>query len=177
LAEARVSLCLAGVLHSSSSENGGAGAVQLPTGFDLKMVVGMPLPQHRLAPFVAEPFRFTWKSSAPGMRSSSEAIASGPAMRHPFYKVLDWQERLKKEPGLTKAQIACDEGLSSARMTQMFSLLRLPEEARQCLASLTSPVVIKSFAIRRLMAMAKMPLAYQREAFAEMKTKYVHRDD
>jgi len=58
----------------------------------------------------------------------------------------------------------------------MFSLLRLPEEARHYLASLTSPVVIKSFAIRRLMAIAKKPLAQQREAFKEMKTKYVHRD-
>lgn len=138
--------------------------------------MGMPLPQHRLAPFVAEPFRFTWKTSGQSTGCGSDESDRGAMVRHPICRVLDWQQRIEDEPGLTRAQIARDEKLSSARMAQMFSLLRLPEEAREYLASLTSPVVIKSFAVRRLMAMAKLPVARQREAFEEMRTKYVRRD-
>lgn len=90
-------------------------------------------------------------------------------MRHPICKVLEWQERLNADKGLTKVQIGENEGLSKARITQMFSLLRLPEEAQQYLASLTSPALIKSFAIRRLMSVAKLPPARQVEAFEGMK--------
>ena len=138
--------------------------------------MGMPLPQHPLAPFVAEPFQFTWKSGGPITEGDHQGSGCGRAMRHPIFRVLDWQARLEQEPGLTKVKIACNEGLSKARIAQMFSLLKLPVEAREYLASLTSPIVIKSFAIRRLMAMAKLPLARQREAFEEMKTKYVQRE-
>ena len=92
------------------------------------------------------------------------------SMRHPICKVLEWQERLDREKGLTKVQIGEEEGLSKARITQMFSLLRLPEEARQYLASLTSPTLIKSFAVRRLMSVVKLPPARQAEIFEGMKT-------
>jgi hypothetical protein len=90
-------------------------------------------------------------------------------MRHPICKVLEWQERLNGDKGLTKVQIGEDEGLSKARITQMFSLLRLPEDVQQYLASLTSPALIKSFAIRRLMSVAKLPSTRQSKVFEGMK--------
>ncbi|MFT4177797.1 MAG: hypothetical protein QM627_14260 [Luteolibacter sp.] len=93
--------------------------------------------------------------------------ASG--LRHPICKVLEWQKRLNEGNGLTKVQISEDEGVSKARITQMFSLLRLPEESQQYLASLTSPALIKSFTIRRLMSIAKLPPARQVETFEGMK--------
>lgn len=90
-------------------------------------------------------------------------------MRHPICKVLEWQERLNGDKELTKVQIGESEGLSKARITQMFSLLRLPEDAQQYLASLTSPALIRSFAIRRLMSVAKLPSTRQIEVFNGMK--------
>jgi hypothetical protein len=54
-------------------------------------------------------------------------------------------------------------------MTQMFSLLKLPQEAQEHLATLRSPAVIKFFSIRRLIAMAKLPAARQVEEFAKLK--------
>ncbi|MFT3991046.1 MAG: hypothetical protein QM680_06505 [Luteolibacter sp.] len=129
----------------------------------------MPLPQYRLAPFVAEPFHFTWRSS--GLEDDRQANIQGRAssMRHPICKVLEWRERLNGDKGLTKVQISEEEGVSKARITQMFNLLRLPEEAQQYLASLTSPALIKSFTIRRLMSVAKLPPARRAEAFEGMK--------
>jgi len=129
----------------------------------------MPLPQHRLAPFVAEPFHFTWRSSGFGGDCETNGESRASAMRHPICRVLEWQERLDGDKGLTKVQIGENEGLSKARITQMFTLLRLPAEAREYLASLTSPALIKSFAIRRLMSVAKLPPARQSEVFEGMK--------
>ncbi len=149
--------------------SGGAGESNLRTSFGIPLIVGMPLPQHRLAPFVAEPFHFTWRSS--GVEDDCQTNGEGRAssLRHPICKVLEWQERLDGDKELTKAQISEDEGVSKARITQMFSLLRLPKEAQQYLASLTSPALIKSFAIRRLMSVAKLPPTRQAEAFEGMK--------
>lgn len=73
------------------------------------------------------------------------------------------------DKGTTKVQITENEGLSKARIAQMFSLLRLPDEVQQYLASLTSPALIKSFSIRRLMSVAKLPSARQNEVFEGMK--------
>ena len=94
----------------------------------------------------------------------------GSSMRHPICRVLEWQERLDGDKGLTKVQIGEAEGLSKARITQMFSLLRLPEGAQEYLASLTSPALIKSFAIRRLMSVAKLPADQQVDVFEGMKS-------
>lgn len=91
-------------------------------------------------------------------------------MRHPICKVLEWRELLNGGQGFTKAQIAEAEGVSKARITQMFDLLTLPDEAQQYLASLTSPALIKSFTIRRLLAVAKLPSARQIETFRGMQT-------
>lgn len=145
------------------------GDANLRTCFGIPLIVGMPLPQHRLAPFVAEPFHFTWRSS--GLEEDCQTNGEGrvSSTRHPICKVLAWQERLNGDKGLTKVQIGENEGFSKARITQMFSLLRLPEDAQQYLASLTSPALIKSFAIRRLMSIAKLPPARQAEAFERMK--------
>jgi len=89
----------------------------------------MPLPQHRLAPFVAEPFHFTWRSSGFGGDCQTKGDGCASSIRHPICRVLEWQERLNGDKGLTKVQIGEVEGLSKARITQMFSLLRLPEDA------------------------------------------------
>ncbi len=151
------------------SRNGGAGEQGLRTSFAVKLVLGIPLPQHRLAPFVVDPFRFTWRATAAEDGSDSTAEERGPVMRHPICRVLQWQNRLKSEAGLTQAQIGVDEGFSKSRMTQLFSLLSLHEDAQQYLASLTSPVAIKAFVIRRLMAVAKLPAGQQTEIFENMK--------
>lgn len=148
---------------------GGAGESNLRTSFGIPLIVGMPLPQHRLAPFVAEPFHFTWRSSGFGDDCQTNGEGRASSIRHPICKVLEWQERLNGDKGLTKVQIGEAEGLSKARITQMFSLLRLPEDAQEYLASLTSPALIKSFAIRRLMSVAKLPAAQQSEVFEGMK--------
>ncbi|MFT3991853.1 MAG: hypothetical protein QM680_10640 [Luteolibacter sp.] len=118
---------------------------------------------------MVSPFRLTWNSEGNGNESVASTEEGFSGLRHPICKVLEWQERLNGDKGLTKVQISEDEGVSKARITQMFNLLRLPEEVQQYLASLTSPALIKSFTIRRLMSVAKLPPARRAEAFEGMK--------
>lgn len=124
----------------------------------------MPLPQYRLAPCVVEPFVLTWDSDSDGERLESGSTDAG----HPIRKVLKWQEMLERDRSLTKVQIAKNSGLTKSRITHMFLMLRLPEEAQRYLAGLDSSQAIQFFSVRRLKALAKLPMERQREEFAAM---------
>lgn len=112
---------------------------------------------------ISQAVKRLWRRLPDGREGRASSI------RHPICKVLEWQERLNGDQGLTKVQIGEAEGLGKVRITQMFSLLRLPKDEQQHLASLISPALIKSFAIRRLMSVAKLPSARQSEVFEGMK--------
>lgn len=88
---------------------------------------------------MAEPFHFSLKSTSQGEVPEKTAMQDPGAVRHPIWRVLEWQQRLDEDRALTKVQIGEQEGLSKARMTQMFSLLHLPKDAQDYLADLTSP--------------------------------------
>lgn len=108
------------------------------THFGIKFVLGVPLPQYNLAPFVATPFRFTLNSHGDAAGPVVDADEdSGP--RHPICKVLEWEQRLHRENSLTRAQLALEQGTTKAYVTQMLRLTNLPEEARQYLSALRSP--------------------------------------
>jgi hypothetical protein len=139
------------------------------TSFGIKFVLGVPLPQYNLPPFAAAPFRFTWNSQSDSGESMANADGdSGP--RHPICKVLEWGRRLQTEGSLTRAQLAREEGTTKAYITQMLRLTNLPEEARQYLSALRSPETIRSFSLRRLAMVAKLPTDRRGEAFDAMKT-------
>jgi hypothetical protein len=151
------------------SESGGAGTHTLRTSFWLKLVLGLPYYQHNLPPFVAEPFQFSLKSTAQGGPSGDTRQENDAVARHTICRVFDWQRRLNEDKTLTKVQIGEQEGLSKARMTQMFSLLRLPKDAQNYLADLTTPPLIRAFSVRQLMGIAKAPLPERAEAFLRMR--------
>lgn len=131
--------------------------------------MGLPYYQHNLAPFVAEPFHFSLKSTVQGGVPEEAAQQDNEIARHPIWRVFDWQRRLNEDKALTKVQIGEQEGLSKARMTQMFSLLHLPRDAQNYLADLTAPALIKAFSVRQLMGVAKAPVTDRAEAFQRMR--------
>ena len=154
---------------SAGYENGGAGTHTLRTSFWLKLVLGLPYYQHNLPPFVAEPFQFSLKSTSQGGLTEGIPQQDRETARHPIWRVFDWQRRLDEDKALTKVQIGEQEGLSKARMTQMFSLLHLPKDAQDYLADLTAPALIRAFSVRQLMGVAKTPAPERVEAFQRMR--------
>ncbi|MBB5353765.1 hypothetical protein HNR46_004027 [Haloferula luteola] len=108
---------------------------------------------------------------------NSQGDAAGPVVdadedsgpRHPICKVLKWEQRLQSENSLTRAQLAREEGTTKAYVTQMLRLTHLPEEARQYLSALRSAETIRSFSLRRLAMVAKLPADRRGAAFDSMK--------
>lgn len=155
--------------ETCASKNGGAGTHTLRTSFWLKLVLGLPYYQHNLPPFVAEPFHFSLKSTTQGGLPEETTQQDRETVRHPIWRVFDWQRRLDEDKALTKVQIGEQEGLSKARMTQMFSLLHLPKDAQDYLADLNAPALIRAFSVRQLMGVAKTPAPERAEAFQRMR--------
>lgn len=139
------------------------------THFGIKCVLGVPLPQYNLPPFAAAPFRFSWDSQGDASGPATDAEEEDSGLRHPICKVLEWDRRLLSEKDLTRAQFAREEGTTKAYVTQMLRLTNLPEEARQYLSALRSPETIRSFSLRRLAMVAKLPAERRGEAFDAMK--------
>lgn len=156
-------------IYKVSEANGGAGEHTLRTFFGINLILGLSYYQHKLAPFVAEPFHFSLKSTMQSGLPGATAQQSHETARHPIWRVFDWQRRLDEDKTLTKVQIGEQEGLSKARMTQMFSLLHLPKDAQNYLADLTAPALIRAFSVRQLMGVAKAPAPERAEAFQRMR--------
>jgi hypothetical protein len=70
--------------------------------------------------------------------------------KHMIHLALKWREQLRNVPVLTRAQVAAQEGLSHARVTQVMSLLELPVDVQCFLGRLTDPKEIRFFSERRL---------------------------
>lgn len=118
---------------------------------------------------MATPFRFTLNLQRDAVKPVVDVDEdSGP--RHPICKVLEWEQRLQSEDSLTRAQLAREEGFTKAYVTQMLRLTNLPDEARQYLSALRSPETIRSFSLRRLAIVAKLPADRRGEAFNAMET-------
>ena len=60
---------------------------------------------------------------------SKQQVRLSPA-GEALQKALDWQKLIEQE-SMTRAEISRREGLSRARVTQLMSLLKLPEKVQQ----------------------------------------------
>jgi hypothetical protein len=70
--------------------------------------------------------------------------------KHMIHLAIEWHGQMQNHPTLTQAQIAAQEGLSRARVTQVMSLLALPSDVQRYLAALRDPKEIRFFSERRL---------------------------
>jgi hypothetical protein len=85
------------------------------------------------------------------MMDSSNSVDGNPkCTNHMIHFALKWREQLRNYPVLTRAQVAAQEGLSRARVTQVMSLLELPADVQCFLGRLTDPKDIRFFSERRL---------------------------
>lgn len=89
--------------------------------------------------------------------------------QHPIHRALRWREQLDNDACLTRAQIAAREHLSRARVTQVMSLLGLPEYIQLFLQRLTDRRMILHFTERHLREIMQLAQPFeQRRAWEEM---------
>ena len=116
-----------------------------------------------VAPFAC-PYEYVAKLKG----SEKKAKASFPKNRHVIWRMMEWEEKLVKTPGLTVTQIGEEEGLRSRRAGQLFRLTRLVPEIREFLCELSDERAIRFFCEARLRGLTKLDAASQQLKFAEM---------
>ncbi len=74
-----------------------------------------------------------------------------PVVRH-LQMAMEWRRQLDAGEVPSQAQIACQQGISRARVSQILALLRLAPEIRECIlaATMTTGTRISEHRLRHL---------------------------
>ncbi len=143
--------------------------IEIRTFFTLTLVVGIPHARWGATPFVSYPFSYPIDV----VRAVKVVEPEAEDKLHPIHKVLEWEKRLSEEPNLKKSHIAENEKLTRARVTQLFQLNELHEEAKHYLCDLRDPKSIRAFSLRKPAVIAKAPPEKQMDLFLELKNSNV----
>jgi len=121
---------------------------------------------------MVEPFAFPYEYVAKLKGSEKERKARFSKNRHVIWRMMEWEERLAKTPGLTVTQIGEEEGLRSRRAGQLFRLTRLVPEIREFLCGLSDEKAIRFFCETRLRGLTKLDVASQRLELAKLRQSW-----
>jgi hypothetical protein len=105
---------------------GSAGDTRNRTWFSITAIMAMPILCRGTRPFMVYPFTYPddYIKEINAASLASETCAARP--QHAIHIALDWKARLAADRRLTMAQIARQQRLSRARVTQIMNLMRLP---------------------------------------------------
>ena len=114
------------------------------------MLIGIPFSRWGAQPFVTSPIPFP-ASCIEQMNDRPQILNKiSKHSKHPIHLAREWQDQMKNNLTLTRAQIAARHGISRARVTQIMSLLALPSHVQRFLETLTDLKQIRFFSERRL---------------------------
>ena len=103
-----------------------------------------------------------------GVRRRQPEPRTKPA-QHAIHRARAWRRRLDNEPGLKRLQLAKEENLSPASITQHLKLLLLVEEIQAHLLNLTTELEVRRFSLKQLLPLADLPWDEQRRRFVLLK--------
>ncbi|EIP98777.1 site-specific recombinase, DNA invertase Pin [Opitutaceae bacterium TAV1] len=100
-------------------------------------------------------------------KASPSPLLHGPAGNaHAIHRALAWSRILDDTPGLTRAELARQEGVTPGTLTHYLKLLQLALPIRTFLLSLPSPAGTHPFSLNRMKALADLPPEKQLKKFA-----------
>lgn len=105
-----------------------------------------------------------------GVRRRQPAAPIKPA-QHAIHRARAWQRRLDNEPSLKRLQLAKEENLSPASVTQHLKLLLLADEIQAHLLNLTTERAVRRFSLNQLLPLADLSLDEQRRRFDVLKAE------
>jgi len=128
---------------------GSAGVSKTRTFWDITLVIGIPFSRWGARPFVTSPIPY---GTLPLPQKRDDLVPSNSQYQqeHPLRLALKWRGDLASNTSLTRAILARREGISRARVTQVLSLLQLPQDAQDFVTKLTNAKAIRFFSERRL---------------------------
>jgi hypothetical protein len=112
--------------------------------------MAMPIICRGTRPFIVHPFTYPddySKAIDPASQVSDTCVAPTP---HAIHIALDWKAKLSADKTLTMAQLARQQGLSRARVTQIMNLLQLPPAIVKELRTIATREEARRFSERAL---------------------------
>ena len=111
--------------------SGSAGRAQTRTFFTIPFIMGAAPPNHKLGMFVVDPIPYPSTIIDDLMAVTERACRPQEKAVHPIHTAIAWNNMLSADNALTMADIARKQGISRARVTQVMSLLKLPDSIQQ----------------------------------------------
>lgn len=156
-------------------------AAQLVQGMEERVVVRVR--EGRLAPITRRVMQLESRLRIAGSGQKAEIMSpvqevlgklSRPASpkesdpRHPLHLALLWKKKLAANPALNHAALARTEKLSEATISRTLKMLKLLPELQEILIGLTQRADLRRYSLNRMVAVADLPPAAQRQAFARL---------
>jgi hypothetical protein len=115
---------------------------------------------------VLSPFCVTLTASrtAPDL-SEAAAPAAG---RHAIHRAKAWSRELARSAGLSQAELARREQVTPVTLTYHLKLLQLAPEIQQVLLGAVTLADLRLFSLRRMKALADLPIPAQRKQFEQL---------
>lgn len=129
---------------------GSASDSKMRTWFSTTTIMAMPVMCRGTRPFIVYPFTYPDDYIKEITASSviPETCAAPPS--HAIHVALGWKAKLAADRTLTMAQLARQQGLSRARVTQIMNLLRIPLAILKALRTNKTPEETRRFPERTL---------------------------
>jgi len=137
-------------MHLDSAGSGGTRAF-----FSIEATVAVPFSRWGAQPYVTHPFPYPETLAAAASACGSDGVARRSRCVHPIHLALTWRRMLDDDPALSMAQLARNQGISRARVTQIMNLLALPKEVQTHLTVLQEPAAIRYFSEHKLRSIAR----------------------
>ena len=118
--------------------------------------MGMPLICGRAKPFIVSPIAYPPDYLASITGGPDLDAAPKKTQQHVIQIALKWKQMLDTESGLTRAQLARNQRVSRARVTQIMSLLRLAPCIQTTLRHLSDANEMRFLSERKLRPITRM---------------------
>jgi hypothetical protein len=133
---------------------GSAGRGGIRTIFSIEVIVAIPFARWGAQPYVTYPFPYPETLAAVANATGSEGVARLSRCVHPIHLAMKWRRMLDADASLNMAQLARNQGVSRARVTQVMNLLALPLDVQAHLTALQEPAAIRFFSEHKLRPLA-----------------------
>ena len=118
------------------------------------VTVAIPFSRWGAQPYITRPFLFPIAVVDTMRAATTEPALADDPPPHPIHLALKWRQMLDRDPDLNMAQLARNQNLSRARVTQIMNLLALPKRVQESIVALQDPAEIRFLNERRLRAIA-----------------------
>jgi hypothetical protein len=137
------------------------------------MTVGIPFLRWGDGPFVSHPFPYPLNSIEAVKAVAPVADAACLIPRHRIHVALKWRQMLDADPSLSMAQLARNQNLSRARVTQIMNILSLPQGIQEYLTAIRDPKEIAFLTENKLRTVAAgMSAEMQMRKFLAIKNAF-----